>query len=157
MHDIIFKNSMIIDGTGAPAYHGDVAIDNNRISEVGNLGRSDGGHIIDAEGKAVTPGFIDMHSHADFSLPVWPTDRMAGSRAGAHVTNAKATGIGTRTQSATRNGETPWEFAGTATSRASTLITKAFTPIGDVIGPTAIMIAAMYARCRFRCPWSCAI
>ena len=73
MHDIIIKNAEVIDGTGAPAYRGEVAIDGHRISEVGDLSHSGGEHIIDAKGSAVTPGFIDMHSHADFSLPVWPT------------------------------------------------------------------------------------
>ncbi len=73
MHDIIIKNAEVIDGTGAPAYRGDVAIEGHWISEVGNLSHSSGEHIIDGEGSAITPGFIDMHSHADFSLPVWPT------------------------------------------------------------------------------------
>jgi N-acyl-D-amino-acid deacylase len=73
MHDIIIKNAVIIDGTGAPAYRGDVAIDDHKISNVGDLNRSGARHIVDAGGSAVTPGFIDMHSHADFSLPVWPT------------------------------------------------------------------------------------
>jgi N-acyl-D-amino-acid deacylase len=73
MRDIIIKNAEIIDGTGAPAYRGDTAIDGQQISEVGNLSHSDARHIIDAAGSVVAPGFIDMHSHADFSLPVWPT------------------------------------------------------------------------------------
>jgi N-acyl-D-amino-acid deacylase len=73
MHDIIIKNAEIIDGTGAPAFRGDVAVSGHRISEVGDLSQSVGKLVIDAEGCALSPGFIDMHSHADFSLPVWPT------------------------------------------------------------------------------------
>jgi N-acyl-D-amino-acid deacylase len=73
MHDIIFRNTEVIDGTGKPALQGDVAVDDGYITDVGDLGRADGKHVIDAEGCVVTPGFIDMHSHADFSLPIWPT------------------------------------------------------------------------------------
>ena len=73
MHDIIFKNAEVIDGTGKPAHRADVAVAEGRIADVGDLGRTVGKQVIDAEGCAVTPGFIDMHSHADFSLPIWPT------------------------------------------------------------------------------------
>ena len=73
MHDIIIRNADIIDGSGKPAYRADVAIDGLRISKVGDLSRSGGRDVIDAEGCVLSPGFIDMHSHADFSLPVWPT------------------------------------------------------------------------------------
>ena len=73
MHDIIIKNAEIIDGRGAPTYRGDLAIEDQRISAVGDLSQSGAKNIIDAEGCALAPGFIDMHSHADFSLPVWPT------------------------------------------------------------------------------------
>ncbi len=73
MHDIVIRNAEIIDGTGAPAYRADVAIDGHLISDVGDLSQTRGKHVIDAQGCAVAPGFIDMHSHADFSLPIWPT------------------------------------------------------------------------------------
>ena len=73
MHDIIIRNADIIDGTGKSAYQADVAVDGGQISDVGDLSRNGGRHVIEAEGHAVTPGFIDMHSHADFSLPIWPT------------------------------------------------------------------------------------
>ncbi len=73
MHDILIRNAKVIDGTGKPAYQADVAVDEGRIADVGDLNQSEGNHEIDVEGRAVTPGFIDMHSHADFSLPIWPT------------------------------------------------------------------------------------
>ena len=73
MHDIVIRNAEVIDGTGKPANRSDVAVDEGRIAEVGDLSRSSAKHVIDAKGLAVAPGFIDMHSHADFSLPIWPT------------------------------------------------------------------------------------
>ncbi len=73
MHDIVIRNAEVIDGTGKPANRSDVAVDEGRIAEVGDLSRSSAKHVIDAKGWAVAPGFIDMHSHADFSLPIWPT------------------------------------------------------------------------------------
>ena len=73
MHDILIRNAKVIDGTGKPAFSADVAVEEGRIAEVGNLKQSQGKHVIDAGGCAVAPGFIDMHSHADFSLPIQPT------------------------------------------------------------------------------------
>jgi N-acyl-D-amino-acid deacylase len=72
MHDILIRNAQVIDGTGKPAYEADVAVDEGRIADVGNLKQPKAKHVIDADGSAVTPGFIDMHSHADFSLPIQP-------------------------------------------------------------------------------------
>jgi N-acyl-D-amino-acid deacylase len=73
MHDILIRNASVVDGTGKPAYPADVAVDKGRIAIVGDLKQSEGKQVVDAEGRVVTPGFIDMHSHADFSLPIWPT------------------------------------------------------------------------------------
>jgi N-acyl-D-amino-acid deacylase len=73
MHDLIIRNAEIIDGTGQPAYRADVAVDRGRITEIGNLNQTNGTDVVDAEGCVLSPGFIDMHSHADFSLPIVPT------------------------------------------------------------------------------------
>lgn len=66
--DLILRNARIIDGTGAPARHGDVAIADDRIAGVGDLGRLEGAREIDVGGKAVAPGFIDAHTHDDRAL-----------------------------------------------------------------------------------------
>jgi N-acyl-D-amino-acid deacylase len=73
MCDIIIKNGLIIDGTGAAPYEADLALKGSKICDVGQLSHTAGAVAIDAGGCAVAPGFIDMHSHADFSLPVHPT------------------------------------------------------------------------------------
>lgn len=67
----VIKNGTIIDGTGAPAFRGDVVIEHDRIAEVreGNARESPvDAHVVDATGLAVTPGFIDIHSHSDHAL-----------------------------------------------------------------------------------------
>jgi N-acyl-D-amino-acid deacylase len=73
MCDIIIKNTLIIDGTATRPFEADLALKGQNICEVGRLDHTRAGTVIDAGGCAVAPGFIDMHSHADFSLPANPT------------------------------------------------------------------------------------
>jgi len=73
MLDVLIRNGLVVDGSGAPGYRADVAVEGDRIVEVGELEGAEAEVVIDALGQAVTPGFVDMHSHADFTLPVWPT------------------------------------------------------------------------------------
>ena len=63
-YDIIFKNGMILDGTGNPFFIADVAIRGERIVDIGVIDAERGRRVIDATGLYVTPGFIDMHSHS---------------------------------------------------------------------------------------------
>ena len=64
MHDLTVTNATIVDGTGAAAIQGDVAVTDGTITEVG---RVDGParRTIDAEGRLLTPGFVDIHTHYD--------------------------------------------------------------------------------------------
>jgi N-acyl-D-aspartate/D-glutamate deacylase len=64
MHDLVIRNGTIVDGTGRPAFRGDLAIDGDRIAAVGDVPGT-GWRTLDAEGRAVTPGFIDPHTHLD--------------------------------------------------------------------------------------------
>ncbi len=66
-HDILIKNGTIIDGTGAPARTGNVTISGNRITSVGDVD-GDAHQVVDAEGRLVTPGFIDIHTHLDAQI-----------------------------------------------------------------------------------------
>ncbi|NNF98698.1 MAG: D-aminoacylase [Desulfobacteraceae bacterium] len=73
MIDCIIKNGRIIDGTGSEETGYDVGIDQGKIVTTGSLDETIARNVIDASGAVVAPGFIDMHSHADLSLPVIPT------------------------------------------------------------------------------------
>ncbi len=73
MLDMIIRNGTIIDGSGRPGERKDVAIRGMRIAAVDRLDGVEAKEIIDATGKIVAPGFIDSHSHADYTLPVSPT------------------------------------------------------------------------------------
>src|SRR4029077_11869125 len=63
-YDLLIKNGRIVDGSGTPAFHGDIGVRNGKISEIGKLGGS-AARVIDAGGLVVSPGFVDNHCHYD--------------------------------------------------------------------------------------------
>ena len=63
-YDVIIRNGRVIDGTGNPWFLADVALDGDRIAAMGDLSAARAERDIDATGLYVTPGFIDVHSHA---------------------------------------------------------------------------------------------
>lgn len=69
--DILIRNGLIIDGTGAVPYRADLGIENGKIAYIGSH-TVEATQVIDAAGQYVSPGFIDMHSHSDYTLPVYP-------------------------------------------------------------------------------------
>ncbi|MBI4538409.1 MAG: amidohydrolase family protein [Gemmatimonadetes bacterium] len=62
--DVLIRGGRVIDGTGNPWFYADVGIRGGRIAAVGNLAGTTATRTIEARGKVVTPGFIDLHSHA---------------------------------------------------------------------------------------------
>jgi N-acyl-D-amino-acid deacylase len=68
--DILIKNGKIIDGTGNPWYHGDLGIKDGKITKISLKLREDAKRILDASKLIICPGFIDIHSHTDYILPV---------------------------------------------------------------------------------------
>lgn len=64
MHDLVIRNGLVVDGTGSPGRRADVAIDGGLVSIVGEVSER-GREEIEAEGKLVTPGFVDIHTHFD--------------------------------------------------------------------------------------------
>src|SRR6267143_6515763 len=70
--DLIIRGGQLIDGTGVPPVRADIGIANGKICEVGDLSAKADVRTIDATGLAVSPGFIDIHSHSDFTLMLDP-------------------------------------------------------------------------------------
>ncbi len=66
--DLILRNGTVFDGTGAPGKQADVAITGDRISEISGKITGKAGREIDAEGRIVTPGFVDIHTHLDAQI-----------------------------------------------------------------------------------------
>jgi N-acyl-D-amino-acid deacylase len=63
--DLLITGGRLLDGTGNPWYHADIGITAGKVVEIGRLSGREAGRVIDAKGRIVTPGFIDIHSHAD--------------------------------------------------------------------------------------------
>lgn len=64
-HDLVITGGTVVDGTGVPGVRADVAIDGDRITAIGEVDATGAGRRIDAEGRHVTPGFVDLHTHLD--------------------------------------------------------------------------------------------
>ena len=71
MHDIVIRGGRVIDGSGAPAFTGDIAIAGGRIAAVGGK-QGPARREIDADGLLVTPGWVDVHTHYD-GQAMWET------------------------------------------------------------------------------------
>ena len=63
-HDLVIRDGLIVDGSGAAAYRGDVAVEAGKIVAVGKVSEK-GQREIQADGNAITPGFVDLHTHFD--------------------------------------------------------------------------------------------
>jgi N-acyl-D-amino-acid deacylase len=66
-HDLVIRGGTVVDGTGAPGRRADVAVDGDRITTVGAVDDR-GRRELDAEGRVVTPGFVDIHTHLDAQI-----------------------------------------------------------------------------------------
>jgi N-acyl-D-amino-acid deacylase len=72
--DGVLTGGVIVDGTGGPPVTADIRLDGGSIADIGPPGSlAGGGEPIDVSGRAILPGFVDIHTHADFSLPTHPS------------------------------------------------------------------------------------
>src|SRR5512132_3438980 len=73
MLDLLIRGGFVIDGTGNPGFFGDVAVENERVRILrGDTGGIEARRRIDATGRVVCPGFIDMHAHSGLVILVEP-------------------------------------------------------------------------------------
>lgn len=71
-YDLIIRNGRVVDGTGRPAFRNDVAINGDRIVEMGNLRNVPAKQVIDARGQIIAPGFIDMLGQSEQNVLIDP-------------------------------------------------------------------------------------
>src|SRR5262245_65888006 len=72
MDDLLIRGGHLVDGSGAPGREADVAVADGRIVTVEPRSTRGARRVIDARGQVVAPGFIDIHTHSDFTLPLNP-------------------------------------------------------------------------------------
>jgi dihydroorotase/N-acyl-D-amino-acid deacylase len=97
--DVLLRGGTVVDGTGSPGYRADVAVSGDRIVRVSRtaLDPARAARVIDATGKVVSPGFVDLHTHLD------PILRLPGAE--SHVRQGVTTALGGP------DGGGPWPFA----------------------------------------------
>ncbi len=69
-NDLLIKNGKIIDGAGNPWYYGEIAVKDGKIARIRVKINEEAKTVIDASDLIVSPGFIDIHSHTDYILPI---------------------------------------------------------------------------------------
>jgi N-acyl-D-amino-acid deacylase len=72
VYDLVLRGGHVLDGRGGPAIPADVAVAEGRIVAVGDVRDFAGRTELDVDGAVVAPGFIDLHTHSDFTLPAFP-------------------------------------------------------------------------------------
>lgn len=89
--DVVLRGGTIVDGTGRPAYVGDVAVSGGTIAAVGDIGSLRGAEEVDATGLVIAPGFINLHSHARYGgLPT--AENLLGQGVTTEIMNADGGG-----------------------------------------------------------------
>ena len=71
-YDLLIRNARVIDGTGNPWFHADIAVKDGRIAGVGNFPTASADRTVDAQERVVTPGFIDVHTHIEGDIAKVP-------------------------------------------------------------------------------------
>jgi N-acyl-D-amino-acid deacylase len=146
LHDIVIRNGTIVDGSGGKPYTGDVAIDGDKITAVGKV-EGKGKQEIDATGKAVSPGFVNMLSHVMTAL-------MVDGRALGDITQGvtmevmgEGSSLGPLTdlmkkQTVEREGDIKYDVTWTSLDEAlSQLEKKGIAPnIGSMVGAHTVRI-----------------
>ena len=150
MHDTLIKDGNIVDGSGRTAFRGDIAIKDGRIAAVGKLDSELARETIDAAGRMVAPGFVDIHTHYDGQV-TWDTDMKPSSQHGVTTVVMGNCGVGF---APVRPGSERWlielmegveDIPGAALSEGMTWGWETFPQYLDVLArrEPAIDVAAM--------------
>ncbi len=91
-YDLVVRNGTIVDGTGAERFKGDVAVLDGKIAAIGDVAGG-GRQEIDATGRVVTPGFVDIHTHYD-GHATWTNQLQPSSQHGVTTVLAGNCGVG---------------------------------------------------------------
>ena len=126
-YDVLLKGAKIVDGAGNPWYQGDVAVQDGRIVAIGRRVDGEADEVVDASGRYLCPGFIDTHTHSEFSFFV---DSTAQSKVRQGVT-AEITGN-------CGSSAAPWIGAGRRFSR-----TRGFEPTWTTMAEYLDALAAI--------------
>lgn len=81
-HDVLIQEGRVVDGTGGPSYQADVAVRNGRVAAVGDLASAVAADTVDASGRVVAPGFVDMMGQASHPLAFHPPSAESKLRQG---------------------------------------------------------------------------
>lgn len=129
MFDILIKNGQIVDGSGAPAFFGDIAVKDGKIAKIAHCIEGQAKEVINASGMQVTPGFIDNHSHSDESV-------FTGSDSYNYLEQ------GVTTQIAGQCGTSPAPYADSTISREGLSLEEYQARVEMARTPTSFMKAA---------------
>jgi N-acyl-D-amino-acid deacylase len=92
--DLVITGGTIVDGTGRPRFPADLGVQGGRIAALAVPGALAGRRTLDATGLAVAPGFVDIHSHSDWVLPLPDHDAILAPLAAQGVTTIVAGNCG---------------------------------------------------------------
>ena len=157
-YDLVIRNGRIVDGTGAAAFTGDVAVQGGRIACVGRVAAR-GRREIDAAGKLVTPGWVDVHTHLD-GQATWDSLLMPASNHGVTTAVMGNCGVGFAPCQPTAEAhdaliavmEDVEDIPGTALHEGISWSWESFPQYLDTLErmPHAIDVAAQVAHCAVR-------
>ena len=137
MYDLIIRNARVVDGTGAPWYRADVAVEGGRIAAIGKL-EGEARETVDAEDHYLAPGFIDIHSHSDDSILACPS---AESRILQGITTEIAGNCGASRGPAPEEKEEGWPSMAAFLSAVEHA--KPSVNLGMLVGHGAVRACAM--------------
>jgi N-acyl-D-amino-acid deacylase len=152
IHDVILRGATILDGTGAPGFVAEVAVDDDRISAITPEGGLRGRQVIDIAGRCLAPGFIDVHTHDDRLVLIDPAMAPKVSQGISTVVvgncgvSLAPLALGDRDPPQPLNllgGRTDFRFASMAAYRTAVDAAEPAVNVAALVGHSSLRVAAM--------------